>query len=338
MADELTAAMVAPLEGPVPFDSGGWQRRTTRRRSRRSPDWPCAAPVPGRSGSRTTTYASPSGLVRWRPTTNRSRGRRARRDVLSGWRRCGRSWRGETRTPHEAVRARLADSDRGVREGSRTVSQLDRWVASLSDAGRSAVAAEAVTWATRLWCALDWAALGRAPVIGTRPLVGQPTLSALGAPGPGRGAHPAGASGGAVGTTARVGAGRAGAGRARGGAQGPRRCGTGAEPGGRLVARLRPRRAPGAAPQRADAGGRTRWRSCWRAALPPASPRPEPGADGSPAPAVGGAGGVLYRWLLPWADARTSGTWRSWPTSTTARPPWWTRCCARPGPSARIRS
>jgi hypothetical protein len=64
------------------------------------------------------------------------------------------------------VSARVADADRGVREGSRTASQLDRWLASLPAAGRSAVVAEAVTWATRLWCALDWPALGVAPVVG----------------------------------------------------------------------------------------------------------------------------------------------------------------------------
>jgi len=73
---------------------------------------------------------------------------------------------GAARTPHDAVQARLADGDRGVRDGSRTVSALDRWMTSLSDAGRSAVAAEAITWATRLWCALDWPALGAPLAVG----------------------------------------------------------------------------------------------------------------------------------------------------------------------------
>ncbi len=33
----------------------------------------------------------------------------------------------------------------------------------------------------------------------------------------------------------------------------------------------------------------------------------------------------------------TSATWRSWPTSTTARPRSWTRCCGSPAPSAKAR-
>ncbi len=61
---------------------------------------------------------------------------------------------------------RLAESARWVHEGNPCASQLDRWVAGLSPAGRAAVAAEAVTWATRLWCAVDWAALGSPPAIG----------------------------------------------------------------------------------------------------------------------------------------------------------------------------
>lgn len=67
---------------------------------------------------------------------------------------------GETRSPVEAVRHRLSESVRWVREGSAAASPLDRWVAALGPAGRAVVAAESVTWATRLWCALDWTALG----------------------------------------------------------------------------------------------------------------------------------------------------------------------------------
>ena len=40
----------------------------------------------------------------------------------------------------------------------------------------------------------------------------------------------------------------------------------------------------------------------------------------------------------PWERARTSGTWPSWPTSTTARRPWSTPCSARPARSAPTRS
>jgi hypothetical protein len=73
---------------------------------------------------------------------------------------------GGARSPLEAVRFRLDESSRWVRDGSSSVSQLDRWIDGLPPAGRAAVGAEAVTWATRLWCALDWSAFGSAPVIG----------------------------------------------------------------------------------------------------------------------------------------------------------------------------
>jgi hypothetical protein len=159
MADELTAAMVAPLEGPVPLDGAGWRAARAAAQStlaglavRR------AGAGPFRVTDHDVRVALEGGGVEsdeepfaWSSrTARRAIGLAAVRSLLGG----------ETRTPHDAVRARLAYSERGIREGSRTVSQLDRWVASLSDAGRSAVAAEAVTWATRLWCALDWPALG----------------------------------------------------------------------------------------------------------------------------------------------------------------------------------
>jgi hypothetical protein len=73
---------------------------------------------------------------------------------------------GRARSPVEAVQARLSESSRWVQEGSASVSQLDRWVAALPPAGRAAVGAEAITWATRLWCALDWPALGGPPTLG----------------------------------------------------------------------------------------------------------------------------------------------------------------------------
>lgn len=165
MADALTAAMVAPLEGPVPLDSGGW------RAARAAAESTLAGLAVRRAGAgpfRVTDHdvrvalgnaAAETGdePFAWSArTARRSLGLAAVRSLLGG----------ATRTPHEAVRARLADADRGVREGSRTASALDRWVASLTAAGRSAVAAEAVTWATRLWCALDWSALGTPLVVG----------------------------------------------------------------------------------------------------------------------------------------------------------------------------
>jgi hypothetical protein len=73
---------------------------------------------------------------------------------------------GGARSPLEAVRSRLDESSRWVREGSSSATQLDRWVDGLSPAGRAAVGAEAVTWATRLWCALDWSSFIPPPEIG----------------------------------------------------------------------------------------------------------------------------------------------------------------------------
>ena len=73
---------------------------------------------------------------------------------------------GSARSPLEAVRNRLAESSRWVREGSSSATQLDRWVDGLSPAGRAAVGAEAVTWATRLWCALDWSSFPSPTLVG----------------------------------------------------------------------------------------------------------------------------------------------------------------------------
>ena len=73
---------------------------------------------------------------------------------------------GVARAPVDAVLARLDESARWVRDGSPCATQLDRWLAVLPPAGRAAVGAEAVTWATRLWCALDWGTLGGVPEIG----------------------------------------------------------------------------------------------------------------------------------------------------------------------------
>jgi phytoene dehydrogenase-like protein len=43
---------------------------------------------------------------------------------------------------------------------------MDLWLSDLAPAGRAAVGAAAVTWATRLWCALDWNAFTTPPLIG----------------------------------------------------------------------------------------------------------------------------------------------------------------------------
>lgn len=71
-----------------------------------------------------------------------------------------------TRTPLDAVRQRLEQASAWVRDGAAGTSRLDHWLAGLPPGAVAAVGAEAVTWATRLWCALDWAAFSEAPVIG----------------------------------------------------------------------------------------------------------------------------------------------------------------------------
>lgn len=73
---------------------------------------------------------------------------------------------GRSRSPSDAVHERVAQAGRLVREGVEPISGMDRWLAGLAPAGRAAASAVAITWATRLWCALDWSALGSRPIIG----------------------------------------------------------------------------------------------------------------------------------------------------------------------------
>jgi hypothetical protein len=76
---------------------------------------------------------------------------------------------GEGGTPADAVRFRVAEASRLVRDGvpgASATGSLDRWLDALSPAGRAAVGAEAVTWATRLWCGVDWDDLEGPVVIG----------------------------------------------------------------------------------------------------------------------------------------------------------------------------
>ena len=73
---------------------------------------------------------------------------------------------GEVRSPSEGVRSAIEQATRSVRDGHRPASSMDTWLAGLPSAGRAAVGGEAVTWATRVWCALDWSAFAFPPVIG----------------------------------------------------------------------------------------------------------------------------------------------------------------------------
>jgi hypothetical protein len=72
----------------------------------------------------------------------------------------------EARSPVEGIRVAIADAVRSARQGERPASSMDRWLAGLPPAGLAVVEAEAVTWATRLWCALDWGGFHDVPTIG----------------------------------------------------------------------------------------------------------------------------------------------------------------------------
>ncbi len=93
----------------------------------------------------------------WSPrTARRTLGLAAVRSMVAG----------EARSPIDGVRRAIADAIRSVREGERSAASVDRWLAGLAPAGLAVAEADAVTWATRLWCALDWNAFDELPSIG----------------------------------------------------------------------------------------------------------------------------------------------------------------------------
>jgi len=162
MADRLTDLLVAPVS---PVDASSWQAaladatamlaRLAVRRAGAGPfrvtDHEVRAVLHGDAADR----VAPSPFAWSARTARRALGLAAVRLLVAGG----------ARSPVEAVGARLDESVRWVHEGTPCATQLDRWVAGLSPAGRAAVGADAVTWATRLWCAVDWAELGPAPAI-----------------------------------------------------------------------------------------------------------------------------------------------------------------------------
>jgi hypothetical protein len=88
-------------------------------------------------------------------TARRALGLRAVRALVTG----------ESRSPIEAVRDTIAAA-RTAQQAEPSTSTMDRWLTGLSPAGLAVVEAEAVTWATRLWCGLDWGAFEETPIIG----------------------------------------------------------------------------------------------------------------------------------------------------------------------------
>jgi len=163
MADRLTDLLVAPV---APVDASSWRAaladakamlaRLAVRRAGAGPFRVTDHEVRAALHRDAADRCAPPPFAWSAHTARRALGLAAVRLLVAGG----------ARSPVEAVRARLDESARWVHEGSPCASQLDRWVAGLSPAGRTAVGAEAVTWATRLWCAVDWAALGPPPTIG----------------------------------------------------------------------------------------------------------------------------------------------------------------------------
>jgi hypothetical protein len=108
-------------------------------------------------GGDSTPRIGNTGPFMWSmANSRRALGLIALRDLLDG----------RVRSPEDGVRAAVAGALRDVRTEQRGVSSMDRWLAGLPAAARAAVGAEAITWATRLWCALDWDAFEVRPVIG----------------------------------------------------------------------------------------------------------------------------------------------------------------------------
>ncbi len=68
--------------------------------------------------------------------------------------------------PVDGARIAIDDAIDAARAGDHLASSMGRWLSSLSPASVTAVQADAATWATRLWCALDWEAFTEPPVIG----------------------------------------------------------------------------------------------------------------------------------------------------------------------------
>jgi hypothetical protein len=90
------------------------------------------------------------------PTARRLLGLAAVRAVVGG----------RVASPVDGVTMIIEQGIEAVRRGDRSASSMDRWLSHLSAAGRAAVQADAVTWASRLHTGLDWPAFAAPPTIG----------------------------------------------------------------------------------------------------------------------------------------------------------------------------
>jgi hypothetical protein len=158
----LTAALLAPL--PVEHRAiGGADMEHAANHLRAS-----AAHRPGGGPFRLTDYVVRSALwptdrprtatpFAWSaPTARRLLGLAAVRAVVGG----------SVPSPVEGVIATIDQGIGAARRGDRPASSMDHWLSRLSAAGRAAVQADAVTWATRLYAGLDWGAFPAPPTIG----------------------------------------------------------------------------------------------------------------------------------------------------------------------------
>jgi hypothetical protein len=127
-----------------------------------------AVPRPGGGPFRLTDHDVRTALatkVRGAPTTPFAWSARTARRAL-GSTAVRALVAGDARTPTDGVRGAIATAVRSVREGEGPASAMDRWLAGLPSASVAVVQADAVTWATRLWCALDWSSFESPPLIG----------------------------------------------------------------------------------------------------------------------------------------------------------------------------
>jgi hypothetical protein len=106
--------------------------------------WPSASPGPS------SPFAWSAGTAR------RGIGLAAVRSLVAG----------TTQSPVDGVGLAVSRAISDERGGRGPISSMGQWLAGLTAAGRAAVQADAVTWATRLWSSLDWKAFDSPPVIG----------------------------------------------------------------------------------------------------------------------------------------------------------------------------
>jgi len=162
---ELTRALLEPFDAAA-IDQGASVFDAARQIPRTLAD--LAVPRPGGASFRLTDHhvrealGPPGGVTP--PTPFAWSARTARRALgLAGLRALAT---GAVRSPIDGVVSAVDDAVRAAHRGENAASPMDRWLAGLAPAARAAVQAGAVTWATRLWCALDWSAFEEPPTIG----------------------------------------------------------------------------------------------------------------------------------------------------------------------------